>query len=87
MDKKPNKPLSKKEIRKNIESKLVNALEEMAKSADKKFKKAIKKSTHILADAFHPAKKKPVAKKKKAAIPPVKATVKKAVVKKTAKKK
>ncbi len=76
---------SKKQLRSDIATKLDNAIGHMAQSADKKFKKLIKKAAKILADGLHHKPKKAPAKKKVAA--PAKPAVKKAAVKKAAPKK
>lgn len=82
MDKKQKPAPSKKEIKKQLEGKIIAALELIVSPADKKVKKLIRKSAKVLADSFHAHKEKPVEKKKKSVIPAVKQVVKKAVAKK-----
>jgi dihydroneopterin aldolase len=79
---------SKKHMRKDIETKIDNAIGHLAQAADKKFRKLIKKASKILADGLHhkpkPVKKATVKKVKK---PVAAKPVKKVTVKKTVKKK
>lgn len=85
--------MDKKQFRKDIEAKLDTAFGHLAKGADKKFRKLIKKASHLLANGLHKPEPKPKpakTKKKKATAakpaPKKKAPVK-AVKKSVAKKK
>jgi hypothetical protein len=58
--------MAKKQLRKDLESKMEAAISGLAETTDKKIRKAIKKASHLLADAIHdqPVKKKVPAQKK-----------------------
>lgn len=63
--------MTKKQFRKDIETKLDTAFGHLAKAADKKFRKIVKKASQLLADVLHKsepkiktAKPKPVKTKK-----------------------
>ena len=88
----------KKQLRKNIEIKLEKTFVDLAHTADKKFKKLVKKVSRLLADGLHHKPKKVAQKKSKQAKKsvekspidkptPKKATPKKSTPKKTAGKK
>lgn len=60
--------MDKKQFRKDIESKLSETFGHLAKGAEKKFKKLVKKLSHVLTDGLHKPEPKPAkAKKQKAA--------------------
>jgi hypothetical protein len=93
--------MTKKQFRQDVETKLDTAFGHLAKGADKKFKKAIKKASQLLTDVLHKSEPKPkkaktkkiVTKKDSKATKPVPKkkvsikALKKASVKKVAKKK
>jgi hypothetical protein len=69
------KTISKKDLRKSLETKMEQAITGIVDTADKKFHKLLKKAAKVLADGMHsrPAKAaktaKPAAAKKKKAAP------------------
>lgn len=73
----------KKQLRKNIETKLEKTLVDLAHSADKKFKKLVKKVSKLLADGLHHKPKKVAQKKSKSA----KKSIEKSLTKKPSPKK
>ena len=78
--------MTKKQFRKDVEAKLDTAFGHLAKGADKKFKKILKKASQLLTDVLHKPEPKPKTEKTKR-VPTKKAPkattpVKKAVVKK-----
>lgn len=75
--------MDKKQFRKDIEAKLDTAFGHLAKGADKKFRKLVKKASHLLANGLHKPepKPKPAKAKKKKAAPAKPAPKKKAPVK------
>lgn len=74
--------MNKKQLRKEIEAKLDTTFGHLAKDADKKFSKIIKKASHLLTDVLHHKEAKPK-KVKKATTAPVKKKTVKPVVKAT----
>jgi hypothetical protein len=52
--------MNKKQFRKDIETKLDNALGHLAKDADKKFRKIVKKASQLFTDVLHTPKPKSV---------------------------
>lgn len=83
--------MDKKQFRKDIEAKLDTTFGHLAKGGDKKFKKLVKKISHLLTDQLHKPEPKPAkAKKKETALPktaPKKKAAKKVAKKPSAKKK
>ena len=73
--------MDKKQFRKDIEAKLDTAFGHLAKGAEKKFKKILKKASHLLANGLHKPEPKPAKAKKKKAAPAKAAPKKKAPVK------
>lgn len=69
----------KKQFRKNIETKLEKTFIDLAHTADKKFKKLVKKVSRLLADGLHHKPKKVAQKKSKRA----KKSVEKPLIQKT----
>jgi hypothetical protein len=60
--------VDKKQFRKDIEAKLGETFGHLAEGAEKKFKKLVKKLSHLLTDGLHKPEPKPAkAKKRKAA--------------------
>ena len=74
--------MNKKQLRKEIEAKLDTTFGHLAKEADKKFRKIIKKASHLLTDVLHQTEAKPK-KVKKAITVPVTKKLTKTVVKAT----
>ncbi|MBV9989518.1 MAG: hypothetical protein JO301_17690 [Chitinophagaceae bacterium] len=61
---------SKKDLRKNLETKMEQAISGLVDTADKKFHKLLKKAAKVLADGMHTrSKTKSVAPAKKKAAP------------------
>jgi hypothetical protein len=87
--------MNKKQFRKDIETKLDNALGHLAKDADKKFRKIVKKASQLFTDVLHTTKPKSVkaikiktkSDKKITKTVPAKKTPKKVVKKAVVKKK
>jgi hypothetical protein len=52
--------MNKKQFQKDIETKLDNALGHLAKDADKKFRKIVKKASKLFTDVLHSTKPKSV---------------------------
>ena len=73
--------MDKKQFRKDIEAKLDTTFGHLAKGADKKFRKLIKKASHLLANGLHKPETKPAKVKKKKAVPAKPAPKKKAPAK------
>jgi hypothetical protein len=51
--------MTKKQFRKDVEAKLDTAFGHLAKGADKKFKKILKKASQLLTDVLHKTEPKP----------------------------
>ncbi len=79
--------MAKKQLRKDLETRIMTAISDMAQSTEKKVGKAVKKASRWLADALHqqPVKKKAAPEKKTAAPKKKTAPVKKTAPKKKAK--
>lgn len=77
--------MDKKKFRKDIEAKLDTTFGHLAEGGDKKFKKLVKKISHLLTDQLHKPEPKPAKAKKKEAAPPKTIPKKKAAKKATKK--